>query len=65
MGATVTEPVIHMVAMRDGVRIAVAVYTQPGVVAPALLAASPYRFDNNVLPDGPQFLWRETGPSDF
>ncbi len=65
MGATVTEPVIHMVAMRDGVRIAVAVYKQPGVVAPALLAASPYRFDNNVLPDGPQFLWRETGPIDF
>ena len=32
---------------------------------PALLAASPYRYDNNALPAGPQFLWRETGPIEF
>jgi predicted acyl esterase len=24
-----------------------------------------YRFDNNILPASPQFLWRETGPIDF
>ena len=29
---------------------------------PTLFAASPYRFDNNLLPPTPQFLWRETGP---
>jgi putative CocE/NonD family hydrolase len=30
-----------------------------------VLAASPYRYDNNTLPAGPQFLWRETGPVEF
>jgi putative CocE/NonD family hydrolase len=32
---------------------------------PVLLAASPYRYDNNGLPASPQFLWRETGPIEF
>jgi predicted acyl esterase len=32
---------------------------------PALLGASPYRFDNNRLPASPQFLWRETGPIEW
>src|SRR5262249_34019178 len=32
---------------------------------PALLAASPSRYDNNELPAYPLFLWRETGPIDW
>ena len=32
---------------------------------PALLAASPYRFDNDKLPDIPAFMFRETGPIGF
>jgi len=55
------------VPVRDGTTIGVAVYApdSPGTGAgrfPALLAPSPYRYDNNLLPAGPQFLWRETGP---
>ncbi|HSU62514.1 MAG TPA: CocE/NonD family hydrolase, partial [Burkholderiales bacterium] len=51
---------------RDGTEIGAAIYApEGGGRYPALLAASPYRFDNNVLPAGPQFLWRETGPIDF
>jgi putative CocE/NonD family hydrolase len=54
------------VAVRDGTQIAVAVYAAEGSERyPALIAASPYRYDNNALPAGPQFLWRETGPIDF
>jgi len=54
------------IAVRDGTSIGVAVYAPEGSGRhPALLAASPYRYDNNVLPAGPQFLWRETGPIDF
>jgi uncharacterized protein len=54
---------IVSIKMRDGVTIAAAVYlpAEPGKY-PALLAASPYRFDNNGLPAVPMFLWRETGP---
>lgn len=54
------------IAVRDGTEIAVAIYA-PGESGryPALLAPSPYRYDNNTLPAGPQFLWRETGPIDF
>lgn len=54
------------VTVRDGTQIGVAVYA-PEVSGryPAVLAASPYRYDNNTLPAGPQFLWRETGPIDF
>jgi predicted acyl esterase len=54
------------VCARDGVPIGVRVYRPEGSGPyPALFAASPYRFDNNILPASPQFLWRETGPIDF
>ena len=54
---------IENVQVRDGVNIAVAVYLPKGDSRyPTLFAASPYRFDNNLLPPTPQFLWRETGP---
>ena len=60
-----TLPTPHEVRIRvhDGVEIAVALYMPEGDGPfPALLAASPYRYDNNSLPAGPAFLWRETGP---
>ena len=54
---------VETVTVRDGVSIAVALYLpESGGPFPALLAASPYRFDNNVLAPSSQFLWRETGP---
>ena len=54
------------VSARDGVPIGVRVYRPEGNGPyPALFAASPYRFDNNILPASPQFLWRETGPIEF
>jgi X-Pro dipeptidyl-peptidase (S15 family) len=54
---------IDNVRVRDGVNIAVAVYLPKEAGRyPTLFAASPYRFDNNLLPPTPQFLWRETGP---
>jgi predicted acyl esterase len=54
------------ITVRDGTRIGAAIYAPEGSGRhPALLAASPYRYDNNVLPAGPQFLWRETGPIEF
>ena len=60
------EPEIVFIPASDGVELAVAVYRPAaGGPFPALFAASPYRFDNNALPAGPQFLWRETGPIDF
>jgi len=59
-------PEVHMVKVRDGQEIGVAVYRPKGEGPyPCLFAASPYRFDNNSLPSSPQFLWRETGPIDF
>ena len=63
---TATVPDVASVKVRDGTEIAVAVYSPSGRGPfPALFAPSPYRFDNNVLPASPQFLWRETGPIDF
>jgi predicted acyl esterase len=57
---------IVRIRMRDGVRIAAAVYLPKGSGRfPTLLAASPYRFDNNVAPALPIFLWRETGPIEW
>ena len=54
------------IAVRDGTSIGARVYRPEGTGPyPALLAAAPYRFDNNILPASPQFLWRETGPIDF
>ena len=58
-------PEIYEFPARDGTRLAVAVYKPATGRCPALLAAAPYRFDNNILPASPQFLWRETGPIDF
>ena len=55
----------HQVKIRvhDGIEIAVALYRPEGDGPhPVVLAASPYRCDNNTLPATPQFLWRETGP---
>jgi predicted acyl esterase len=54
------------ITVRDGTSIGALVYMpEKNGRYPALLAASPYRYDNNALPAGPQFLWRETGPIDF
>ena len=53
------------VAARDGIEIGVRVYRPDSGRSPALFGASPYRFDNNILPASPQFLWRETGPIEF
>ncbi|HEV2627164.1 MAG TPA: CocE/NonD family hydrolase [Pseudolabrys sp.] len=53
------------VAARDGTHIGVRVYRPDNGRSPALFGASPYRFDNNILPASPQFLWRETGPIEF
>ena len=54
---------IEKVRVRDGVTIAVAIYLpKDSGPHPTLFAASPYRFDDNLLPPTPQFLWRETGP---
>jgi len=54
---------IVSIAARDGTKIAARIYRPDGSGPyPALLGASPYRFDNNRLPPSAQFLWRETGP---
>ncbi|MGB5079996.1 MAG: CocE/NonD family hydrolase [Burkholderiales bacterium] len=61
-----TTPREVRITVRDGVEIGAALYLPEGNGRhPALLAPSPYRYDNNSLPAGPQFLWRETGPIDF
>ncbi|HEY8578703.1 MAG TPA: CocE/NonD family hydrolase [Beijerinckiaceae bacterium] len=53
----------RMVRVSDGAELAVRVHLPigPGPF-PTLFAASPYRFDNDDLPDTKMFLWRETGP---
>lgn len=59
---------IEEITMKDGVKIAVAIYLPKNFEnsnLPTLLAASPYRFDNNIAPAMPHFLWRETGPIDW
>jgi predicted acyl esterase len=54
---------ILSIPMSDGVRIAAALFLPEGAGRyPVLLAASPYRFDNDAAPAIPLFLWRETGP---
>jgi putative CocE/NonD family hydrolase len=54
------------IAVHDGVKIAAAIYLPQGSgKVPALLAASPYRFDNDRVPAQAVFLWRETGPIDY
>lgn len=57
---------IEKIKVRDGIHIAVAVYLPEGAGRhPVLFAASPYRFDNNLAPAVPVFLWRETGPIEY
>jgi len=54
------------ITARDGTLIAARIYRPDGSGPyPALLGASPYRFDNNRLQPSAQFLWRETGPIDW
>ena len=67
--AAVVPTRIETIRMRDGVKIAAAIYLPKGAKRagpttrlPTLLAASPYRFDNDIAPALPVFLWRETGP---
>ena len=63
MNAENIKPREVKIRVHDGVEIAVALYRPEGDGPyPVVLAASPYRFDNNTLPSTPQFLWRETGP---
>lgn len=66
MTAAPTPTRIINIRMSDGVRIAAALYlpSKRGKF-PTLLAASPYRFDNNSAPAMPVFLWRETGPIEW
>jgi putative CocE/NonD family hydrolase len=57
---------IATIRAKDGVELAAAVYLPEGAGQfPTLFAASPYRFDNNMAPAMPIFLWRETGPIDY
>ncbi len=57
--------IVEIIA-HDGTRISAAIYLpRGGGKCPTLLAASPYRFDNNVAPAMPIFLWRETGPIEY
>jgi predicted acyl esterase len=64
--AKLPKPREVKIRVHDGAEIAVALYMPEGSGPfPVLLAASPYRYDNNDLPASPQFLWRETGPIDF
>jgi uncharacterized protein len=69
MTAPATKPLSPRevkIRVHDGVEIAVALYMPESEGPfPVLLAASPYRYDNNSLPASPQFLWRETGPIEF
>ena len=61
--AALPKPREVKIRVHDGIEIAVALYMPDGDGPfPVVLAPSPYRYDNNSLPAGPQFLWRETGP---
>jgi uncharacterized protein len=54
------------ITVRDGVKIGVRIYRPEGSGKfPALLAVSPYRYDNDDMPTTPVFLWRETGPVEW
>ena len=66
MAAQQLQPREVQIRVHDGVEIGVALYMPEGNGPfPVLFAPSPYRYDNNALPAGPQFLWRETGPIEF
>ncbi|MGE4165559.1 MAG: CocE/NonD family hydrolase [Xanthobacteraceae bacterium] len=61
-----TPTEIVKIKVHDGISVAAAIYRPQGEGRhPTLLAASPYRFDNNFAPAVPVFLWRETGPIDY
>jgi uncharacterized protein len=61
--APVAPTRILSIPMSDGIKIAAALFLpRAGGPFPVLLAASPYRFDNDAVPAIPLFLWRETGP---
>jgi uncharacterized protein len=54
------------VRVRDGAKMGVRIYRPDGAGPfPTLFASSPYRYDNNILPTSPLFLWRETGPIEW
>ena len=56
-------PEVHAVAAHDGVELAVAAYRPEGHdPVPAPLAATLERFDNDILPAIPAFMFRETFP---
>jgi predicted acyl esterase len=59
-GTAGLEPArILSISMSDRVKIAAALFLPPGKARfPTLLAASPYRFDNDRAPAIPLFLWR-------
>ncbi len=62
----IASPRILTLPTRDGTQLRAALYQPPGDGPfPVLFAASPYRFDNNILPASAQFLYRETGPIEF
>jgi uncharacterized protein len=64
--APVAPSRILSIRMSDGARIAAALFLpRAGGPFPVLLAASPYRFDNDAAPAIPLFLWRETGPIEW
>lgn len=51
------------IGMSDGVSVALRLYRPAGQGKfPVLFAASPYRFDNDDIPETNLFPWRETGP---
>lgn len=51
--------------MSDRVELAMRIYGPEDQARPVLFAASPYRFDNDDIPETCTFLWRETGPIDW
>jgi predicted acyl esterase len=55
-----------LIRVRDGIQMAARIYRPDGAGPfPTLFATSPYRYDNNMLPAQPMFLWRETGPIEW
>lgn len=64
--AALPAPSLVEIVTRDGTRISAAVYLPAHEGRhPVLLAASPYRHDNNVVRAAAVFPWRETGPIGF
>ena len=54
------------IPVRDGARLGARIWRPEGAGKhPALLAVSPYRYDNDEAPAIPVFLWRETGPVEW